>query len=64
MPRGVKALIRGGESVTRTAGGSGIGLLTVREIVKDLKGSISMDSRLGEGTKVILDLPGPETTEK
>lgn len=43
-------------------GGSGIGLSAVRDIVKRLDGTISVDSRPGAGARFAVDLPvaGPE----
>ena len=40
------------------AGGSGLGLDVVRQVVKRCKGTIDVDSRLGEGTTFTLLLPG------
>jgi len=64
MPRAIRALVHKGEGVTRTIGGSGLGLITVREMIKDLRGSISVDTHLGEGTRITIDLPGMEASKK
>ncbi|OIP44780.1 MAG: hypothetical protein AUK47_00365 [Deltaproteobacteria bacterium CG2_30_63_29] len=45
------------------AGGSGLGLDVVRQVVKRCKGTIDVDSRLGEGTTFTLLLPGIERQE-
>jgi signal transduction histidine kinase len=39
--------------------GTGLGLAITRNIVESLGGSISADSRPGEGTRVRIELPGP-----
>jgi PAS domain S-box-containing protein len=44
-------------SDTRAKGGTGLGLSIVREIVTRLGGSVSYDSRVGEGTTFHIDLP-------
>jgi signal transduction histidine kinase len=43
--------------------GSGLGLYIVKETVNKLKGIIKLDSELGQGTKIILNLPN-QYTEK
>ena len=44
--------------------GTGLGLSVVYRIVKDHGGSISIDSRPGDGTRVVLTLPGAEHAEE
>ena len=44
--------------------GPGLGLSVVYRIVKDHGGSISIDSRPGDGTRVVLTLPGAEHAEE
>ncbi|WP_052723663.1 ATP-binding response regulator [Paenibacillus wulumuqiensis] len=41
----------------RQIGGTGLGLAIVREIVRDLGGEVSFDSRLGEGSTFYVRLP-------
>ena len=42
---------------TTKIGGSGLGLVFVRQIVEEHRGSIRIESEVGRGTKVIIDLP-------
>jgi signal transduction histidine kinase len=39
------------------ADGSGLGLYIVREITKKLKGKVSVDSKMNEGTKFVIQVP-------
>ena len=49
---------------TTKAGGTGLGLSIVRRLVLDLGGALRVDTKLGEGTKVTVDLPVcPEGSE-
>lgn len=45
------------DSSTRKSEGTGIGLALVQELVKLMKGTISMESRLGAGTTFYITLP-------
>ena len=60
-PEGVSQLFQpfaqADESITRRFGGSGLGLSISARIVEALKGSIRLDSRLGEGTRAVVELP-------
>ena len=38
-------------------GAAGLGLSIARKIIQDHRGNISIDGELGEGTKIIIDLP-------
>lgn len=42
---------------SRSVGGTGLGLAITKHIVHSLKGSISVESQLGEGSKFIIKLP-------
>ena len=43
---------------TTKDGGTGLGLSIVRRLVMDLRGTISVDSVPGHGTRMIVDIPG------
>jgi signal transduction histidine kinase len=42
---------------TTKIGGTGLGLVFVRQIVEEHRGTIRMESEVGRGTKVMIDLP-------
>lgn len=42
---------------TRTEGGTGLGLSIVQRLVESNGGRIRLDSRVGDGTRVVVDLP-------
>jgi signal transduction histidine kinase len=42
---------------TTKIGGSGLGLVFVRQIVEEHRGTIRMESEVGRGTRVMIDLP-------
>jgi signal transduction histidine kinase len=64
LPRAALEFIRFGESYSGFSGGTGLGLLTVRETVRNLNGSLEVESKFGGGAKFIIDLPGyPEETD-
>ncbi len=44
-------------SITRTFGGSGLGLAIVRNLVEMMHGSITVDSREGQGSCFVVELP-------
>jgi PAS domain S-box-containing protein len=44
-------------STTRKYGGTGLGLSIVKALVELHKGTISLDSKIGEGTQIMIDLP-------
>jgi signal transduction histidine kinase len=58
LPRPVLEFIRHGETYSALPGGTGLGLLTVRDTIKVLNGSLEVDSKFGGGAKFIIDLPG------
>jgi signal transduction histidine kinase len=60
LPRSILEFIRQGEGYSGVPGGTGLGLLTVRETVKSLKGHLDVDSKYGAGTRFIIDLPRSE----
>jgi signal transduction histidine kinase len=47
---------------TTKDGGTGLGLSIVRRLVMDLRGTISVDSAPGQGTRMVVDLPGTGST--
>lgn len=57
MPGPFLNLVQHGVSVTRTPGGSGIGLIVVRETVLASKGKLDVQSKLGKYTRFTIDLP-------
>lgn len=48
-------------SIARRFGGTGLGMPIVRQLVEMMKGTLRLDSELGLGTTVIIDLPLPRT---
>jgi len=44
---------------TRSLGGNGLGLAITREIVEKHNGEVKIESKVGEGTKVVIVLPNP-----
>ncbi|MFS0557669.1 sensor histidine kinase [Brevibacillus sp. 179-C9.3 HS] len=55
---------KGDKSRNREATGSGLGLSIVQKIVQVAKGSIQIQSRIGEGTTVTVSLPTGESEAK
>ena len=49
-------------SVTRSGGGAGLGLYICRRLMEAMHGSISVSSRVGQGTTFTLSLPAVATT--
>ena len=43
------------------SGGSGLGLPTCKELVERMGGKISIDSEVGIGTTVTIEVPGPSS---
>ncbi len=48
---------RGGDELTRTVKGSGLGLTLVKQIVEAHKGSIQVEAELGKGSVFVVKLP-------
>lgn len=51
---------RGQNATKKVTAGSGIGLYICKRIIEGHKGSISIDSKLGNGTTIIVNLPIPK----
>jgi hypothetical protein len=60
LPRPVLKFIREGQRYTGSPGGTGLGLISVRETVKDLNGRIDVQSEFGKYTRFVIDLQGPK----
>jgi signal transduction histidine kinase len=48
---------RGGDELTRTIKGSGLGLTLVKQIVEAHKGRVRVESKLGEGSEFLILIP-------
>lgn len=57
LPNIIDRFYRVNKARTRNDGGTGIGLAIVNQIVKKHDGDISIESELGKGTKVTIELP-------
>lgn len=57
VPKELLNRLRRGEAFTGAPGGSGLGILSVQETVKELRGSFAIDSTLGDGTRITIDVP-------
>ncbi len=50
---------QGGAGITRQYGGTGLGLALARRLCEAMQGELELDSREGEGSQFIVDLPLP-----
>ncbi len=64
LERVFERFFRGGDELTRTVKGSGLGLTLVREIVEAHQGSVQAESEPGKGSTFIIKLPLPKREEK
>jgi signal transduction histidine kinase len=55
---------RGGDELTRTVKGSGLGLTLVREIVEAHQGKVEVESELGKGSLFSIRLPISQREDK
>lgn len=63
LPRLFDVFTRGDDSLTSAAGGAGLGLSICRNLVEAMGSAIEVDSRPGEGTRFVVDVPGPQVAE-
>ena len=57
LPHIFKRFYRGDASRSRRTGGTGLGLSIAKAIVDSMSGSLRIDSKVGEGTSVLVTLP-------
>ncbi len=57
LPRMFDRFSRGGDARSRGEGGVGLGLAIVRELVEAMGGSVSAESRVGQGSRFTFTLP-------
>ena len=57
LPHIFKPFYRGRRAVDAQVRGAGVGLSVVRHVIDSHGGSVAVDSRVGEGTTVIVELP-------
>jgi signal transduction histidine kinase len=57
LPHIFKPFYRGWRAVDAQVRGAGVGLSVVRHVVDAHRGTIAVDSRVGEGTTVVVELP-------
>jgi two-component system OmpR family sensor kinase len=63
LPLVFRPFFRADRSRTRATGGLGLGLALAKRIVDAHGGTLAIESRLGEGTRAIVELPiAPEAT--
>ncbi|MCX6567484.1 MAG: ATP-binding protein, partial [Candidatus Aminicenantes bacterium] len=59
LPRLFERFYRGGDELTRTVKGSGLGLTLVKEIVAAHRGKVHVESEPGKGSMFSIRLPLP-----
>jgi signal transduction histidine kinase len=57
LPHIFKPFYRGRRAVDAQVRGAGVGLSVVRHVVDAHQGTIAVDSRVGEGTTIVVELP-------
>lgn len=55
--------VQGDQTLSRSYGGTGLGLSICRQLSKMMRGSLTLDSTIGEGSSFTLTLPLPQTGE-
>jgi CheY-like chemotaxis protein len=56
--------VQGDSSTTRRYGGTGLGMAITRNLVEMMQGSIAVQSTLGKGTRITVELPLPLSRTK
>src|SRR5262245_13886477 len=63
LPHVFKPFHRGRRAVEAQVRGTGIGLSVVRHVIDAHRGDVRIDSRPGEGTTVVVELPAPRESD-